>query len=311
MILVITNRGDLTADWLILELAKRELDFLRFNTEEFPQKVCLAWSGDGSATFKAETWSFDASSVSAAWYRRPSSPSLEEHSRVDPQWVAGEALEALRGIWKTLDCLWVNHPDLNARAENKISQLSRASSVGFAVPETLVTNDVTLAREFVDSHRGVVCKPLHDGRPVIDGEERIFFTSRIKNQIGEMGPAPCIFQEEVRKRFDVRVTVIGSEAYGVKIQSQSVNEGRTDWRRANPIPPHELFELPDEVAEDCLRLSKSFGLQFAAIDLAVDTRGEFIFFEVNPNGQWVWLEQLTGLPLRSRMADLLSHKSPE
>ena len=34
--------------------------------------------------------------------------------------------------------------------------------------------------------------------------------------------------------------------------------------------------------------------------------GEFVFLELNPNGQWLWLEYELGMPLVATMADLLT-----
>jgi len=53
-------------------------------------------------------------------------------------------------------------------------------------------------------------------------------------------------------------------------------------------------------------MTRDYGLEFSAIDLARHIDGTYVFFELNPNGQWAWVEQLTGLPLRYRLADLLT-----
>jgi hypothetical protein len=53
------------------------------------------------------------------------------------------------------------------------------------------------------------------------------------------------------------------------------------------------------------RLMDSFELNFASLDMIVTPEGEFVFLELNPNGQWLWLELELGLPLVATMADLL------
>lgn len=50
---------------------------------------------------------------------------------------------------------------------------------------------------------------------------------------------------------------------------------------------------------------KNLGLEFCSADFLVTRDGEEIFLELNPNGQWLWLEFLTGTPLASMFADLL------
>jgi len=68
----------------------------------------------------------------------------------------------------------------------------------------------------------------------------------------------------------------------------------------------EIFELPDEVKSSLRRVMDSFGLNFASLDMIVTPDGEFVFLELNPNGQWLWLELELGLPLVATMADLLT-----
>jgi D-alanine-D-alanine ligase-like ATP-grasp enzyme len=53
---------------------------------------------------------------------------------------------------------------------------------------------------------------------------------------------------------------------------------------------YDSIALPDKVRESLLALVRSYDLRFAAIDLAVDRAGRWVFFEVNPNGQWAWLD---------------------
>jgi hypothetical protein len=42
------------------------------------------------------------------------------------------------------------------------------------------------------------------------------------------------------------------------------------------------------------------------VDLARRPDGSYTFFELNPNGQWAWIEQRTSVPLRAHLADLLT-----
>lgn len=311
MLLIVTERGDLTADWLILELDRREAPFVRFNTEDYPLRAGLAWTPEGS-TLKLKGRTHALNAFTAVWYRRPVAPQLppglgEERAL----WVGREAREALLGAWRTLDALWVNHPDRNRTAESKPEQLRTATAMGFEVPASLVTNQAARVRAFMADHpQDVVCKPLWDGRvPDAHGREQLFFTTRVDRNdldLNALGPEPYLFQELVPKRYDVRVTVIGGKAFAASIDSQAGERSRTDWRRGRPgALEHHIEDLPDEVAERCTGLCRHYGLQFGAIDLARRTDGGYSFFEVNPNGQWAWVEQRTGLPLRARLADLL------
>ncbi len=225
-------------------------------------------------------------------------------------WAAAESREALDGLWRTLDARWVNHPDRNRLADSKPEQLRRAGGMGFAVPPSLITNDPRRARAFATMHpRGVVCKPLFSGRIELEAGPHLFFTTRLDLDaiagLDALGPEPYLFQALVPKRYDVRVTVIGDEALAARIDSQANVDSEVDWRRGDTtLLSHQIEVLPDQVATRCVELVRSYGLLFGAIDLAFTNTG-YVFFEINPNGQWAWLEQRTELPLRARLADLL------
>jgi glutathione synthase/RimK-type ligase-like ATP-grasp enzyme len=311
MVLVVTNRDDLTADWLLVELRRRGAKFARFNTEDYPHEVALSWSANGAATLGLPDGDIELREVHSVWFRRPLAPQVTDD--VDQElatWAAREAQEALDGIWRTLDSRWVNHPDANLLAGCKPEQLRRAYRSGFDVPATLVTNDAARLRDFATHFGTLVCKPLYDGWIPATEEDRVFWTSRFDlagtDSLNELGDEPYLFQALVPKRYDVRVTVIGDEAFAVAIDSQGDVESEVDWRRGDvEALVHRIEELPAEVARQCVKLVAAYGLAFGAIDLARRPDGGYTFFELNPNGQWAWLEGKTGLPLRSRLADLL------
>ena len=62
------------------------------------------------------------------------------------------------------------------------------------------------------------------------------------------------------------------------------------------------MDLPERVSEACRDLVQRLGLAFGAIDLLQTTSEEYVFLEVNPNGQWHWLEQITGVRLTAAPA---------
>jgi glutathione synthase/RimK-type ligase-like ATP-grasp enzyme len=312
MLLIVTNRDDHTADWLITELRDRRARFARFNTEDYPSSVRLLWNVDGSGQLRLGESVVKLDEVRAVWYRRPVSPVLSrELSAEQARWAQAEAREALDGVWRTLGARWVNHPDRNGPASSKLAQLRAATDLGFSIPDSVVTNDPVVAKAFIaDQPGGAVVKPLRTGRLVVDGEERLFFTTPLRRDddipFERLGAEPYLFQGLVPKRSDIRVTVIGAEAFAVRIHSQELVETQTDFRRADPTRlRHEPMQLPDDVERRCVRLVKDGGCLFGAIDLAETPDGDYVFFENNPNGQWAWVEQMTSLPLRARLADLL------
>lgn len=315
MVLVVTNRGDLTADWLILELERRGADYVRFNTEDYPEATRFSWEPQSPPRIAIGGRELELDGSASIWYRRPVPPRMRADLPADAAaWASAEADSALTGLWRTQEALWVNHPQANDRASSKQEQLRTAARLGLDVPRSLVTNEPERVREMAaDVPSGLVCKPLHSGHLSIDGKEGLFFTSRLPSVDGDLlglGREPYLFQEFVPKLYDVRVTVIGDRVFAVRIESQAEDRASVDWRRVDAHRlEHREEDLPPDIAEACSALLEYYGLRFGAIDLARDTEGRYRFFELNPNGQWVWIEQLMGLPMRACMADLLLRAS--
>ena len=63
--------------------------------------------------------------------------------------------------------------------------------------------------------------------------------------------------------------------------------------------------------ELCIKIVKSFELRYSSIDLNKDLTGKYYFLELNPNGQWTWIEQLTGHPIRDSIIEELTWKANE
>src|SRR5205807_7867745 len=88
---------------------------------------------------------------------------------------------------------------------------------------------------------------------------------------------------------------------------------RKDWRAGGAGScEHEIFTLPEHVEASIRRLMDSLRINFASMDMILTPEEEFVFLEVNPNGQWLWLEEQLGLPLVASMVDLLTtyHSRP-
>ena len=126
-----------------------------------------------------------------------------------------------------------------------------------------------------------------------------------------MAAAPVIYQREIAKACDLRVTVIGERLFATAIHSQADNETEVDWRRGSRVDlVHELVELPEELAARCLELTRALDLRYGAIDLIRDSDGANRFLEINPNGQWAWIERRTGAPLSAAIVDALLADAP-
>ena len=312
MILIVTNRTDYTADFLILRLQKLAIPYVRFNTEDFPFYATASthWKQDRIRLQKSES-TIELSKVKSVWYRRPESPSFPDDFDIDARDFAGrESREFLLGLWRCLPCLWVNHPDSIRLAENKIEQLKRMTSMGLEIPGTVVTNDPELARQFYESNEGkVVAKTLRQSHGTLGDREYVIYTNPVfGDQLSVFQTvrySPVIFQQRVEKASDIRVTVVGSDVFATEIHSQERDETRVDWRRDTLSLRHTVHRLPEHVEQQCLNLVRSYGLVFGALDLVKTPSSDYIFLELNPNGQWAWIESLTQQPISAKLIEVL------
>jgi glutathione synthase/RimK-type ligase-like ATP-grasp enzyme len=234
----------------------------------------------------------------------------------------------------------MNKPAAEDVATDKLYQLQLASSLKFPVPRTLVTNDPIRAREFFDEcEERVLFKAVSGGAwmrhthsdeivqaygprlagqpatPMPDAPAAVFIFSEILTKdrlslLDHVRFAPVTFQEFIDKRFDIRITMIGDALFACKIFSQEWRTTRVDFRRfvnaPDSTPRHEPCTLPPDVESRVRSLMERLDLSFGCIDLIVDSDDRYVFLEVNPAGQWGWIQQLTGMPISEAIVDELA-----
>jgi len=221
-----------------------------------------------------------------------------------------EARAALIGGLLAIDARWMSHPSAIWQAEFKPYQLQVASAIGLRIPRTVVTNDPSAVRA-ASAHFGeLIVKPTRTGHLINNGAEYAVYTSRILGehleQLESARWSPSIYQELIPKKYDIRVTIVGDQCFSAAIDSQSDPAASVDWRRTNnPYLPHHVVYLPAALEAALLRFMRRLGLRFGAIDLIETSDDDYVFLEVNPNGQWLWLDEMLGLGITDAVADWL------
>jgi glutathione synthase/RimK-type ligase-like ATP-grasp enzyme len=256
--------------------------------------------------------------ICAAWFRRSRRlfapiPSLNMQQGDLENFVKVQSSLTLTALFGTLQTLWVGQPFKLRRAEVKALQLAEASKAGLLTPATLISNDPERAAAFVEALGDTDCavKPLMATR--VDGGEgaRLPLTTTLPrgHALDSVALAPTILQPYIAKAYELRCVVMGDKIFTAKLNSQDNEITRKDWRAGIPEQgdvEHEVFDLPERVQAALRRLTRSFEINFASIDMIVTPQGEFVFLDLNPNGQWLWLEEELDLPLVASMADLLT-----
>ncbi len=314
MILLATNRRDITSDFVVLALERRGIPFFRLNTETLSR---AAVSFHPRSNENCWTIGYPGreilhlADVRAGYLRRPELPTVSQDISDDTkrEYSKSEWSSLLVSALRSLGSKWLNSPNSILLAEDKPRQLFLANQLGFDIPDTLITNDPEKAREFA-SRGHCIAKPLSSSLFGKGDAERVIFTTRlnysdlINNE--EVKAAPMILQREIGKKYDLRITIVGERVFSAEIHSQSKVETEVDWRRGAHLDlEHRRHELPDTVSEKCVQLTQQLGLKFSAIDLVLSEDGRYCFLEINPNGQWAWLEHRLGFNISEAIVDEL------
>ncbi|TWJ21279.1 MvdC/MvdD family ATP grasp protein [Micromonospora endolithica] len=318
-ILILTQDFDPTVDPVVRSLTARGANVVRVDLSCFPQTLTFTTSDfDGERRRLLHRGrEIDLGRLSGVWYRRPTAFRFDaQMSEAEQQFARNEALHGIGGILRATDCLWVNRPDVDAVAELKPYQLQLAKQLGMRVPRTLLTNDPAEVKALVEStDRPIVYKALTGGvihypgafpsglYTTMVGDEILTHADRVRHTV-------CMFQEYVDKAYEVRLTVIGDTWFPVVIDSQAMSTTSVDWRGENHLPYGPYKPLPDDVVAKVQRMLDRLGIVYAAIDFIVTPDGEHVFLEVNPGGQFMWMQHDLGLPLGETVADLLLAGDP-
>jgi glutathione synthase/RimK-type ligase-like ATP-grasp enzyme len=312
-VLIITNDHDEHADAVVSELHNRDVGVFRFHPEDFPHACSVSLEiNDGRITGELRTADHQVhlDDVCAAWYRRSRNLYMGPISRTSEKledYVKTQSTATVVAVCAGLQSFWVSHPFSLRVAEVKALQLAKAAEAGLKTPHTLISNDPSQASTFVGALGDTQCaiKPLVAVGVTDEHGYRLPLTTTLPagHSLESVAFAPTMLQPYVEKAFELRCVVMGDKIFAAKMDSQASEDSRIDWRGGNP--EHEVFELPPQVQAALHRLMDSFGLNFASLDMIVTPEGEFVFLELNPNGQWLWLEHELGLPLVATMADLL------
>lgn len=311
--LLITEQFEPTADVLLAELRRRGVPCVRWNLDRYPlgsTLTCRAANEAFSGEIVTDGRRVDLDDVVSIWCRGFRPRGLPDHiGKAERHFAETEAQRALDALLTIEGVLWVNHPHRHAAANAKAAQLRAARRLGLEIPPTLVTNDADAARAFLAKADGpVVYKAMSQSLDTEPG--RALFTGLVtEREIAKLDAielTPGIFQQFVPKAYELRVTVVGERLFGVRLDSQAHAASRIDWRHIPLDLDHQAIALPPAIAAKIRAFMQVFGLTYGAFDFIVTPEGRHVFLEVNPAGQYMWVEAKTGLEITAALADVLS-----
>lgn len=315
MIVIISAPDDVHAQAVMKELDGQGVRGVRLlNLSEFPMQMDLALRLDDRrpadfALRLADGTRLALDEVTAFWWRRPQ-PFRLPASVKDPvhqHFAQSEAATAFQGMWQASRALWVNDIFRDAAAAHKPWQLALARRVGLSIPETLITNSPDEARHFWAAHPdGVIYKPFsasayawRETRLLKPTEQSLAEAVRL---------APVIFQEYIPAHVDLRITAIGPRLFPAEAHTPA-GEYPVDVRFNSKLvyKPHHL---PEEVERKLLLFMRALGLEYGAIDMRLTPEGRYVFLEVNPAGQFLYVEMAAGIPISAALAEHIARGEP-
>ncbi|MGI2901837.1 MvdD family ATP-grasp ribosomal peptide maturase [Tolypothrix sp. VBCCA 56010] len=318
-VLIITHSQDNESIPLVMQaIAAQGGKAFRFDTDRFPTQVQLnVYYGKQKEQqiLVDEDKKLDLSEVSAVWYRRiaiaqriPNTmdSQLRQASVQESRVTVQGAIASIQGFH--LDRL----PNIRL-ADNKQLQLQVARQLGLDIPHTLITNNPQAVKEFSqECEQGMIAKML-SSFAIYDrlGQEHVVFTNPVTDadldNLDGLDLCPMTFQEKVPKALELRTTIVGKRVFTAAVDSQSLQLSRYDWRRQGIalLNAWQPYDLPQDIEQKLLQLMAYFNLNYGAIDIILTPDGRHIFLEINPVGEFFWLEHCPGFPISQAIAEVL------
>jgi hypothetical protein len=318
-VLVFSIAADVHADRVAAHLP-RGIEAVRLNLDD-PSGWSLSYL-NGEVYIVAGSTTFGLADTLSVFLRRV--PNFDSFKKtVAAQYAEYEDFIALQKFSLFSDCLAVLdfakpfvNPLATASYAGKAVQAKAAAAVGLTTPATYMGANVSDASGFIcavtEKGKRVCSKPIANTKVRIGGQQHTRFTEIVDpsalESLESLAFCPVIFQEYATKAYEIRAAVIGERIFAARIDSQAAG-GTTsvDWRRYDiPKTPHRAYELPREIHDRILALHRRLGLVYSSFDFVRTPDGEYVFLETNPFGQWLWIEDLTGMPISKAIANYLA-----
>jgi MvdD family ATP-grasp ribosomal peptide maturase len=321
-ILIITHSQDNESISMVMNaIANQGGTAFRFDTDRFPTELLLDiyYSKDSEKVIvTCDDQQLDLNEVSAVWYRRIGI-GAKIPTTMDKQFRQASVQESrvtIQGMIASIRGFHLDPLPVIRNAENKQLQLQIARELGLDTPRTLTTNNPAAVKKFAqECEQGIVTKML-SSFAIYDeqGRENVVFTNPVKPEDLEnlegLKFCPMTFQEKVPKALELRTTIVGKQVFTAAVDSQALEKARFDWRKQGVklLNAWQHYNLPQDVEAKLLQLMTRFGLNYGAIDIIVTPDDRYVFLEVNPVGEFFWLERCPGLPISRAIAETLLNK---
>lgn len=300
-VLLVAHLGDEHADQLASVLRDRgQAALIRESRDRLPGSM-FTWTPDGGLIVGVDDIG-GSIGMSGLW-RRPSWPTVDGYAADSQSFAFDECVDAFDGAIGSLHVRWITPPHVLRRAELKLYQLGTARSAGLRIPHTVVTNNPQRAVEFATRIQRAVVKPVRYGLVGADAC-LVAWTSEVSvTELSELNGPPVILQERLDAALHLRAVTVGDRVFVATLETDA-----TDWRVE--LENHNRFKraaprLAAKVAQGARTMAGALSVGFSAQDWILAQDGQLYFLEANPNGQWLFLDELWDGEITSAIAEML------
>ena len=296
-VLIITSTIDGTIDYIIKKY-NLFANFYRLNVDLL-EHYSISINNSYGWIIEHCNWILCENECHSIYYRKPLLPSLNNYEQKYREMIKKDIISLINGVVDSFEGKVITKPSILRMCENKVFQLQYAKKHEIKIPFSFIGTNNEEASVF-NGYKSII-KPLTTGKIYYENSCDIFQTNLFSKLCADISLTPIYLQEYVEKDFEVRLTIVNDAFFPVKILS----DNNIDWRTHGAQNIYSLISLPEEIKIQCKNMLKDFGLIFGAFDFIVNLSGDWIFLEVNPNGQWQWLENELCLNISEEIVNYL------
>ena len=297
--LVITSSVDETASYIIKKYGNT-VDFFRVNIDRFNEYYFDV--GDKGWSISNHDETITEGDTYSIYYRKPILPRLNIYDSEYHFMIQRDIISLINGLADSFKGRVLTKPSILRKTENKIFQLLYASRNGWKIPQSYIGNNREKCLNYEKTKS--IIKPLTTGKVYGKKNIEIYQTNLFRGVGDDISFTPVYLQRYIPKQYEVRLTIIGKYIYTVRIDTQN----QIDWRADYQNHKYTQIICPNYIMEKCYKMMTDFELSFGAFDFIVTPQNEWIFLEINPNGQWLWLENKLGLDISKGIVEYLTSK---
>ena len=326
MILILSNETDQSTNEVIDWIAYFKNTFLRINETDICEIEIIDFINNDNILIKVNDIEIKFDQIESYWYRRGDfniRTPLYENSNTLSKEISSSLSNDIdknlkRELGTLIDYLHIVLKKKNGIGSyfdnytNKLHNLLLAKQCGLLIPSSIISSNKDRIVEFIESENEIITKAISEtimfsvpNEGSIQSYTSIVGVKEIQSYKTFLFPS--LFQNNIKKRYELRIFYLDGTFYTMAIFSQMSKTTMIDFRNYNRVKPNRCvpYILPEIVKLKLDCFMKQNGLKTGSIDMIVDEHGEYIFLEVNPVGQYGMISYPCNYYLDKKIAEYL------